>query len=61
MQEGEITMEELETALKGTSIHKAAGSDGIPAGAWLELGESKGATLAFLNMCWDTDAFPDEL
>ena len=62
VEEGEITMEELDEALKGTANKKAAGPDGIPAEAWKLLdGEgARACLLEFLNLCWEKEQFPGE-
>ena len=60
VKEGSIDMEELEDALRHTAKNKAAGTDGIPAEAWMNLGRGKAAMLEFLNMCWSREEFPGE-
>ena len=53
-------MEELEEALRHTAKNKAAGTDGIPAEAWMNLGPGKAAMLEFLNLCWTREEFPGD-
>ena len=56
----EITMEELDRAFRSVKNGKAPGIDGLPAEAWLALGEAKGILLEFYNRCWRQETFPKD-
>ena len=59
--ENEITMEELDEALKSMSNEKSAGFDGIPAEIYKNIGEVfKEELFLLFKLCWEEEKAPQD-